>query len=85
MHVLVTGGGGYIGSHMVLRLCDLGEEVVVVDNFTTGFDWAIDHRAKLVEGNAGDMALVGFFASGEIAYNRLYGYTGVLTVFAMTE
>ena len=59
MAVLVTGGAGYIGSHMVLRLADAGETVVVLDNLTTGFDWAIDHRATLVEGNAGDMALVG--------------------------
>ena len=59
MAVLVTGGAGYIGSHMVLRLCDAGEEVVVLDNLVTGFDWAVDPRATLVEGNAGDMALVG--------------------------
>jgi UDP-glucose 4-epimerase len=59
MTVLVTGGAGYIGSHMVLRLCDGGESVVVLDNLTTGFDWAIDPRAKLVGGNAGDMELVG--------------------------
>jgi len=58
MAVLVTGGAGYIGSHMVLRLCDAGEEVVVLDNLTTGFDWAIDPRARLAEGNAGDMDLV---------------------------
>jgi UDP-glucose 4-epimerase len=59
MTVLVTGGAGYIGSHMVLRLCDAGEAVVVLDNLTTGFDWAIDHRASFVQGNAGDMELVG--------------------------
>src|SRR5690606_40804120 len=59
MAVLVTGGAGYIGSNMVLRLCDAGEEVVVLDNLVTGFDWAVDARATLVEGNAGDMALVG--------------------------
>jgi UDP-glucose 4-epimerase len=59
MAVLVTGGAGYIGSHMVLRLCDAGEKVVVLDNLVTGFDWAVDHRAILVEGNAGDMDLVG--------------------------
>jgi len=57
--VLVTGGAGYIGSHMVLRLADAGETVVVLDNLTTGFDWAIDHRASFVQGNAGDMELVG--------------------------
>ncbi len=58
MAVLVTGGAGYIGSHMVLRLCDAGEQVVVLDNLTTGFDWAVDQRAVLVEGNAGDIGLV---------------------------
>jgi UDP-glucose 4-epimerase len=59
MTVLVTGGAGYIGSHMVLRLADAGQAVVVLDNLTTGFDWAIDHRATFVEGNAGDIELVG--------------------------
>jgi len=59
MTVLVTGGAGYIGSHMVLRLADAGQNVVVLDNLTTGFDWAIDPRARFVEGNAGDMELVG--------------------------
>jgi UDP-glucose 4-epimerase len=58
MAVLVTGGAGYIGSHMVLRLCDAGEKVVVLDNLITGFDWAIDERAAFVAGNAGDMDLV---------------------------
>lgn len=59
MTVLVTGGAGYIGSHMVLRLADAGEKVVVLDNLVTGFDWAVDHRAELVQGNAGDMEFVG--------------------------
>ena len=58
MAVLVTGGAGYIGSHMVLRLADAGEEVVVLDNLVTGFDWAVDHRATFIRGAAGDMALV---------------------------
>jgi UDP-glucose 4-epimerase len=59
MTVLVTGGAGYIGSHMVLRLADAGRKVVVLDNLSTGFDWALDHRATFVQGNAGDMELVG--------------------------
>ena len=59
MAVLVTGGAGYIGSHMVLRLCDAGERVVVLDNLVTGFDWAVDPRATFVQGDAGDMDLVG--------------------------
>ena len=59
MTVLVTGGAGYIGSHMALRLGDAGEPPVVLDNLVTGFDWAVDHRATLVLGEAGDMELVG--------------------------
>ncbi|MBJ3786648.1 UDP-glucose 4-epimerase GalE [Devosia sediminis] len=55
MTVLVTGGAGYIGSHMVLELADAGENVVVLDNLVTGFDWAIDGRATFEPGNAGDI------------------------------
>ena len=58
MTVLVTGGAGYIGSHMALKLGDSGEETVVLDNLTTGFDWAVDHRASLVQGDAGDIEFV---------------------------
>lgn len=52
--VLVTGGAGYIGSHAVLALLDAGYKVVVVDNLVTGFAWAVDPRATLVEANIAD-------------------------------
>ena len=58
MAVLVTGGAGYIGSHMVLNLADAGEKVVVLDNLVTGFDWAVDGRATFEAGNAGDIEFV---------------------------
>jgi UDP-glucose 4-epimerase len=58
MAVLVTGGAGYIGSHMVLNLTDAGEEVIVLDNLVTGFDWAIDGRARFEQGNAADIDFV---------------------------
>ena len=58
MAVLVTGGAGYIGSHMVLNLADAGDKTVVLDNLTTGFDWAVDGRAIFERGNAGDIDLV---------------------------
>jgi UDP-glucose 4-epimerase len=58
MSVLVTGGAGYIGSHMVWRLVDDGERVVVLDNLSTGFKWAVAPEARLVQGDVGDEALV---------------------------
>ncbi|SFS30712.1 UDP-glucose 4-epimerase GalE [Methylobacterium sp. yr668] len=59
MAVLVTGGAGYIGSHMVLALLDAGhEEVVVLDDLSTGFDWAVPEGVKLVVGDVADQALV---------------------------
>ena len=58
MTILVTGGAGYIGSHMVLELIDAGERVVVLDNLSTGFRWAVPSAAKLIEGDVGDVPLV---------------------------
>lgn len=58
MTVLVTGGAGYIGSHMVLELVDAGEDVLVLDNLSTGFEWAVARPAELVVGDVGDTALV---------------------------
>src|SRR5262245_3406544 len=54
----VTGGAGYIGSHMVHALVDAGERVVLLDNLATGFDWAIAQGASLVIGDVGDQPRV---------------------------
>jgi UDP-glucose 4-epimerase len=59
MSVLVTGGAGYIGSHMVLALADAGEDVVVLDNLSTGFEWLLDNRVTFVKGDVSDRPLVG--------------------------
>ena len=58
MTVLVTGGAGYIGSHMVLELLDAGEKVVVLDNLSTGFAWAVPQGVPLIVGDFGDAAVV---------------------------
>jgi UDP-glucose 4-epimerase len=58
MSVLVTGGAGYIGSHLVWELLDNGEKVVVLDRLSTGFEWAVAPEAKLVVGDIGDTSFV---------------------------
>lgn len=58
MTVLVTGGAGYIGSHMVHALVDAGESVVVVDNLSTGFSAFLPEVVPLFIGDAGDENLV---------------------------
>ena len=58
MTVLVTGGAGYIGGHMVLALLDAGEKIVVLDDLSTGFRWAVPEAAKFIVGDVGDAALV---------------------------
>ncbi len=52
--ILVTGGAGYIGSHAVLALRDKGWPVVVVDNLSTGFRWAVAEDVPFVEADIGD-------------------------------
>ena len=58
MSILVTGGAGYIGGHMTLGLLDAGEKVIVLDDLSTGFDWAVSDPARLVVGDMGDADLV---------------------------
>lgn len=58
MSVLVTGGAGYIGSHTSLALLERGENVVVLDNLTTGFEWAVPQSAQLIKGDIADENLV---------------------------
>ena len=58
MTILVTGGAGYIGSHMVWQLLDAGEDLIVIDNLVTGFRWAVPPQVTLVVGDIGDQDLV---------------------------
>lgn len=67
MAILVTGGAGYIGGHMVLALLDAGEEVIVLDDLSTGFSWAVPKPATLVIGDMGDReTLAAIFAQHHI-------------------
>src|SRR5262245_63198757 len=58
MTILVTGGAGYIGSHVVRQLGERNETVVVLDNLVSGFRSAVVH-GELVVGDTGDRELVG--------------------------
>ncbi|MBN2425953.1 MAG: UDP-glucose 4-epimerase GalE [Calditrichaceae bacterium] len=55
MKVLVTGGAGYIGSHIVHDLCDQAHEVIILDNFSLGRRENVDPRAQLIEGDVRNM------------------------------
>ena len=58
MKVLITGGAGYIGSHMALALLDEGNDVVILDNLSTGSKQIIPSKATFVEGDISDINLV---------------------------
>ncbi len=59
--VLVTGGGGYIGSHAVLALRDAGYGVAVVDNLVTGFRFAVPEGVPFLESDIADQPRVEAF------------------------
>lgn len=59
MTVLVTGGAGYIGSHVVLALLETGRPVVVVDDLSTGFRSAVPPEVPFYQGRVDDRALIG--------------------------
>ncbi|MGL4589251.1 MAG: UDP-glucose 4-epimerase GalE [Mycoplasmatales bacterium] len=56
--ILIVGGAGYIGSHQVKVMCDLGYSITVLDNLNTGFKQAVDKRAKLIIGDLREKELV---------------------------
>lgn len=74
MQILVTGGAGFIGHHLVRRLVERGDEVTVIDDFSTGFPWRLEpHRDQIsfVEGSILDeAALDRAVASSEVIFHE---------------
>jgi len=64
MRLLVTGGAGYIGSHVVRQLRARGDEVVVYDNLSTGHEWAVGDAELVVADLADGDALAATLARG---------------------
>lgn len=56
--ILVVGGAGYIGSHVVKELLNQNKKVIVLDNLSTGFEKAIDSRAIFIYGDLGDIKIL---------------------------
>jgi UDP-glucose 4-epimerase len=79
MAVLVTGGAGYIGSHMVWALLDAGEEVVVLDRLSTGFRWAIAPESRFYEGDIADATILKTIAS-ENTIDAIIHFAGSIVV-----
>lgn len=61
MKVLVTGGAGYIGSHVVRQLGQAGHDIVVFDNLSTGYRWAVTHGELVVGDLADESAIADLF------------------------
>lgn len=75
-HILITGGAGFIGSHLVEACLERGYEVRVLDNFSLGSkDW-IDPAAELIEGDIRDL---------DICRRAVSGCTGVFHLAAMSR
>ena len=79
MAVLVTGGAGYIGSHMVLSLLEQGEDVTILDNLSTGLWWLVPPRALLVKGDIGDQAVLDDIL-GTKSYDAIIHFAGSIVV-----
>src|SRR5689334_12959315 len=73
MKIVVTGGAGFIGSHITELLCSKKHEVIVVDDLSFGYKSFIDKRAKFVEGNFGDSQLMTKILKGTDAVIHLAG------------
>lgn len=79
MTVLITGGAGYIGSHMAIELVDNGEEVVIIDDLMTGLERLVPPRAHFINGDIGDLALLDRIFS-EHRIESIFHFAGSIVV-----
>jgi UDP-glucose 4-epimerase len=76
---LVTGGAGYIGSHMVYALLDRGERVVVLDDLSTGVRALVGEAATFVQGSVADQPLVESLIAGH-GIDAVVHFAGAIVV-----
>ncbi len=77
MNILVTGGAGFIGSHLVEALITLGHDVTVLDNLTTGDQGNLGGGCELVVGDIRDPSCVDQCVRGKDAVFHLAAFTSV--------
>lgn len=81
MKILITGGAGYIGSFMTTLLLEKGYEVVVVDNLSRGYKYAVDSRAEFIVGDLNKKD----FVSGLLLKNEFKGIIHFAGYISMAE
>ena len=84
-HILVTGGAGYIGSHMVLALRDAGEAPVVLDNLSTGTQLAVPDGVPFYRGDCGDAQLVGSILKNHAIDTIIHFAASIVVSESVTE
>jgi UDP-glucose 4-epimerase len=73
MKIVVTGGAGFIGSHITEMLCDQKHDVVVIDNLSFGYEKFVDKRATFIKGDFGNSKLMQKILPGAKAVIHLAG------------
>jgi UDP-glucose 4-epimerase len=79
MKILVTGGAGYIGSHVVRQLGEAGHEVVVLDNLSTGHEWAV-LSGRLVRADLGDAQAIEKVFGGQASFDAVMHFAASIVV-----
>ena len=77
MNILVTGGAGFIGSHVVEKLLSSGHQVTILDNLSTGKECNLSPESQLVMGDVRDGACVDRCVQGQDVVFHLAAYTSV--------